>query len=572
MLRLYQRHAVRKTTLLDGMWRFKTDEGRSGLSGGWNKSLPGDAQDMPVPSCWNNELGLYAYEGLAWYETEITTAKETVNLVFGAVTGQAEVYLDGRHLGGHYGGFTRFEFLVRGLTAGKHTLTVSVDNTHDDFNTLPLSKVDWYHYGGITRSVEMMELEDAWIKSCRIGYAFENGGKDVRLDFTVTLENLRTQALSRSLRIRLGDAALSSIPVQWQGETTVKATGRIQNVRRWDVGSPNLYTVHFDIGDDDLMERTGFREIRAENKKILLNGRELFIKGVNRHEEHPDWGFAFPLKLMKKDLEIVKDLGCNAVRGAHYPNSELFLDYCDQVGVLFWEEIPLWGFPEEVIKNPVIRERGLHMLEEMVTRDNPHPSIIIWGLHNEIDTSTQAAYDLTEAFAAKVKSLDNSRLLAYASNHGLNDVCFSLVDVICINQYNGWYEGGLETWPAFLKELKEKLRKDGQDQKPLLLSEFGAGGIYGDCTFEGPKWTENYQETYLDYTIRLFMADKDISGMYVWQLCDIRTARELELGRPRSFNNKGLMNEYRKPKMAYWAVKKLFHGQCETDSDAEPRR
>lgn len=100
------------------------------------------------------------------------------------------------------------------------------------------------------------------------------------------------------------------------------------------------------------------------------------------------------------------------------------------------------------------------------------------------------------------------------------------------------------------------------------MSEFGAGGIYGDCTFEGPKWTENYQETYLDYTIRLFMADKDISGMYVWQLCDIRTARELELERPRSFNNKGLANEYRKPKMAYWAVKKLFHERCEMDSDA----
>jgi len=261
---------------------------------------------------------------------------------------------------------------------------------------------------------------------------------------------------------------------------------------------------------------------------------------------------------MKKDLDIIKQLGCNTIRGSHYPNAPVFLDLLDQEGFLFWEEIPMWGFGEEALADPLTLERGLQMHQQMIKRDYHHPSIIIWGLHNEIDSRTEAAFNLTKAFAEKVRSLDQSRPITYATMYPLDDVCLSLVDIVSINKYFGWYEGEIEDWIRFLQTMKDKLKHEGLATMPILISEFGAGAIYGDSTFESAKWTENFQLQYLDSAIKIFLNDPDVNGMYIWQYCDIRSSKELEMGRPRSFNNKGIVNEYRKPKAAYWKVKELF--------------
>lgn len=559
MVRLFNRSAKRKVSTLDGLWKFKIDPECKGVLEKWYENFPEDGMEAIVPSCWNNELGLYEYEGLAWYKTTFTTTKANVNLLFHAVTGQAEVYLDGKHLGGHYGGFTGFNFVVENLSAGEHTLVVAVDNTHDDLNTIPLAKVDWFHYGGITRSVELMELDEVWICDCRIDYVLDRERKNAQVQFAVELENLSGKKQERQLSIYAGEEKVYSASVVVEGCITVKTDPvEMKDIKLWDISQPNLYYFRFEIEEDDLIERTGFRTIKAENRKILLNGREIYLQGVNRHEDHPDWGFAMPLKLMKKDMDIIKNLGCNAIRGSHYPNAKAFLDYCDQEGVLFFEEMPMWQYFEVHFKNPLIHERGLKMLEEMVKRDYHHPSIIIWSVHNEIATEHPLAFDLTKEFVDKVRSIDTTRLISYASSHTLEDICFSLVDVICVNKYFGWYVGELEAWHAFLKDLKEKLERKGLGDKPIIMSEFGAAGIYGDSTFEAPKWTENYQEKYLEYTLKLFKEDPDISGAYIWQYCDIRSAKELALGRARSFNNKGIVNEYRKPKMAYWMVQRIF--------------
>ena len=294
--------------------------------------------------------------------------------------------------------------------------------------------------------------------------------------------------------------------------------------------------------------------------KLLLNNKEITLKGINRHEDHPDWGFAMPLNLMKKDLDIIKNLGCNAIRGSHYPNAPIFLDLLDQEGILFWEEIPMWGFPEHALQDPLTLERGLSMHELMIKRDYHHPSIIIWGLHNEVDTRTQAAYKVTKAFAEKIRSLDTTRPITYATMHPLEDICLSLVDLISINKYFGWYHDRIEQWQNFLHQFKVKMKTEGLTGKPIIISEFGAGALYGENTFEQQKWSENFQDAYLDYTLNLFLNDPDIIGTYIWQYCDIRSAKELEMNRPRSFNNKGIVNEYRKPKQAYWTVQKLYTG------------
>lgn len=559
MVRLFKRYNLRKSTILDGVWQFKTDPNNEGLAQKWYERFPEDNMGVVIPSCWNNELGLYDYEGQAWYKTIFSTTQKNFNLHFYGVTGLCTVYVDGKQVGTHYGGFTGFEVLIKDLEVGQHTLVLAVDNTHDDLNTIPLAKVDWFHYGGITRSVELMDLGNVWIKDYRIDYKLSNALNNANLSFDVTLEGLKDEAYKRNLCIYIDENKVYSTTVEGKGLLKLNVRDiTLENLKLWDVDSPNLYNIRFEIEDDDIIDRIGFRDIKVENNKILLNGKEIYLKGVNRHEDHPEWGFSVPLKLMKKDIDIIKNLGCNTIRGSHYPNAPIFLDYLDQEGILFWEEIPMWGFPEAPLKNPLIMERGLLMHEEMVKRDLHHPSIIMWGMHNEIDTRTDAAYAITKAFSEKVRSLDTSRPLTFATMFPLEDICLPLVDIISINKYFGWYHDNLEGWATFLSDFKVKLTKEKLEHMAVIISEFGAGAIYGDRTFEGPKWTENYQDKYLEYTLNLFHKDPIISGTYIWQFCDIRSSKELELGRPRSFNNKGILNEYRKPKMAYWTVQKIY--------------
>ncbi|MFW6264922.1 MAG: glycoside hydrolase family 2 protein, partial [Bacillota bacterium] len=530
MNRLFKRHYKRETRLLDGVWKFKIDPENKGLKEKWFQGLPDDCDDIVVPSCWNNEMGLYHYEGKAWYETSFETKSKNISLAFHGFTGQIEIYLDGKKYDSHYGGFSGYNCLIKDIETGEHKLIVLLENTHDEINTIPLSRVDWFHYGGLFRSVELMELGDVWIKDYRIDYNLNESLTKATLDFYIELESFNSDIVKRRLGILINNEEIYSKEVEIKGETVINIENLAkEDIKLWDIGQGNLYKVHMQVEDDDIVEKIGFRKIEIKDKNLLLNGKAVELKGVNRHEDHPDWGFALPFKIMKKDMDIIKEMGCNAIRGSHYPNAEIFLDYCDQKGILFWEEIPMWGFPEKALENPLVLERGLDMHEKMLRRDCHHPSIIIWGMHNEIDTRTEAGYKLSKAFVEKVRELDDSRPLTYATMHPLEDICYELVDIVSVNKYYGWYEK-MEGWEYLLRDLKTKLIEEDLEDMPIIMSEFGAGAIYGESTFEAPKWTETYQRDYLDYTLKLFKNDPDIIGTYIWQYCDIRTAAELEMG------------------------------------------
>ena len=263
---------------------------------------------------------------------------------------------------------------------------------------------------------------------------------------------------------------------------------------------------------------------------------------------------------MKRDVGIIKNMNCNMIRGSHYPNPEILLDYFDETGMLFWEEIPMWGFREVPLGNPLIMERGLKMHQEMIDRDYHHPSIIIWGLHNEIDTSCENAYEITKAFSQLVRKNDSSRLITYASNRHGRDICFEFADIISVNIYPGWY-GGQETdkgCEALMNKILDNIDRTNSSSKPLIISEFGAGGIFGQSTFKHAKWTEQYQAELMKTLIPKFFNEYNVCGTFVWQYCDIYTAFEKEMERPRTFNNKGMVDEYRRPKFAYYTVKDIY--------------
>ncbi|OCT14650.1 beta-glucuronidase [Paenibacillus pectinilyticus] len=567
MIRTFQQHNLRPTRILNGLWDFITDPDNKGVSEGWASQFPVGSKKSVVPSCWNNELGTYDYIGAAWYRTHFDTTREAnIRLVFEGILHHADVYVDGQHIGYHFGGFTQFAMILPHLTKGKHELVIRVDNTVD-WQTLPTDIADWHSYGGIIRSVELQELPDVYIDTMKIDYQLKDNVADVQLQ--ISLSSLSHEDSSVEVSATTEGLSLSAahVLVVAGQSTQLTLSGSLADIQRWDVGQPALYTFTVTAGEDDLIDRTGFRTVEVQGSDILLNGKKLYLQGVNRHEEHPEWGFAFPPKLMLKDLDILSDMGCNIVRGSHYPQSQFWIDLLDEHGMLLWSEIPMWGcfMSVETLASPIFRERGVHMLEEMISRDYHHPSIIFWGAHNEIDTRTEEALELTKAFVGKIRSMDTSRLVTYATMHPEQDIVLSYFDVIGINKYYGWYEGSVDGFGTMLQNYYLNAEKQGAGGKPVIMSEFGAAGIFGDAGWEPRLFSEDYQAEVVTRALKIFRDDPRIVGTLIWHFADIRvdvrSDRPYFRDRARSFNNKGLLSEYRKPKLAYRLVKEIYRSE-----------
>ena len=333
MIRTFQQHRLRKSSLLNGLWDFVFDKNNVGLTEAWHTRFPSEFDQVPVPACWNNELGKFDYEGVAWYRTRVTCEEAGhLRLLFHAVLGHADVYWDGEHLGYHFGGYTPFDFTIPNVTAGEHEIIVRTDSTLER-NTIPTHAVDWFHYGGIIRPVELQRLDDVSIARMRITYDMTgDSSADVRIALTLRSMSDASTEVPVSL-YRDGELFYSEVVHVPACETIELNVGQAwTNVKRWEPENPALFLIGAVAGNDDMIDRIGFRTVETRNKKILLNGKELYLQGVNRHEEHPEWGFAFPNKLMTKDLDIIMQMGCNTVRGSHYPQSEYWLDLLDETG------------------------------------------------------------------------------------------------------------------------------------------------------------------------------------------------------------------------------------------------
>ena len=561
MTRLFPEHHIRKVQSLSGAWSFLIDPQDLGIKENWFAGLT-DGETVIVPSVWNNESHLLNYEGVAWYEKRFYTKGGCLRFCFDAVMTEATVWLDGELLGEHYGGFTAFEFIVPDVDEGEHILTVRVDNRFDA-HSIPQKKVDWYHYGGITRDVSVETLEGICVLSYRMDYTLSDNITSLTGVVSVDCYNSNVHNSEEKLTVMIGDTCVYDEIVEISGssyQTIVLPEFSLNDIRLWDVGKPELYDVVFKTECDDLRDRVGFRKIETANGKILLNGKSVEIRGVNRHEEHADFGMAFPIARMKHDIDLIKDLSCNAIRGAHYPNSKAFLDFLDEQGIMFWSEIPIWGvgFSEEALADPIVVSRGLEMHKEMVKQYFNHPSIIMWGMHNEIFAYTQAAYDMSKLYYSYLKKNGGNRLVVYAACHVMTDICLEFSDVLCINLYYGWYNGGLETWQPELDAFRERCKTLGIDDRPVIMSEFGAAALYGFHDTECTKWSEEFQADLLKFCLTLFHERSEMVGSFVWQFCDVRACGEMGLTRARGYNNKGILNENRRPKTAYYTVKECY--------------
>ena len=288
---------------------------------------------------------------------------------------------------------------------------------------------------------------------------------------------------------------------------------------------------------------------------ILINGDPVSLRGVNRHEDHPEWGHAQPPRLQELDLDLIQDGGFDTVRTSHYPNHPRFLDMCDERGVLVIEEIPYWPFDAERFERSGVLDRGKAMLRELIDRDRHHPSVFAWSVTNECDNGETGVYDATEELASLARERDDRPVTLATNNFGAGrggeDPCLELVDFACLNDYPGWYTDG--EWPDLIEHVRERY-----PDLPILMSEFGAGAVWGEHTRENQKWSEGYQADLLENAVEAFEAADPVVGFTIWQYCDTRTDPRNWYSRPKTKNNKGIVDEYRRPKDAYHRIADLL--------------
>jgi beta-glucuronidase len=329
----------------------------------------------------------------------------------------------------------------------------------------------------------------------------------------------------------------------------------------WSPDAPNLHMLDVRLGQDDMRERFGIRQIAVADQQILINGDAVRLLGFNRHEIHPEFGHGLPDSLLITDLQLLRDMGCNFVRGSHYPQDVRFLDLCDEYGLCVWSESIGWQHTAEHLTDPHYIAAQMTNIDEMVAASFNRPSVIMWGIQNESHSEDPACRPAYEQFIGHLRALDPSRPVTFASNHPFDDVCMDLADIISVNAYPGWYRGELESIPVQLDQIAAHIDAEGHAHKPLIISEIGAGAMYGWRDSHATRWSEQYQNALLEIVIRhLFFNRERYAGLAIWQFGDIRSSQEAgrALGRPGTFNHKGVVDPYRRPKQAYGTVRALF--------------
>ena len=553
MIRAFDTHKIRKVhELSSSLWDFHTmpEEG------------PSACFPIAVPGCWETYPLTRTYRGKASYEKEFE-AEGHIRLAFEGVSHTAEVFLDGQPVAQHYNAYTPFEAVIPDLKKGQHHLKVLVTNAYGPGSTLHIPN-DYQTYGGITRSVTLECLQDAFISGLhftpvRVGEGW-HGNTDI------SVRNLSGADFSGTLELMLGDRTILARPV------AVPAHGQISlllsdllfsDVQSWAPDTPSLYLLSAVLKDsndtpvDDLIERIGFREVKTEGTRILLNGQPIKFRGFCRHEDHPEFGCAIPFQTMYHDLSMIRDLGANAIRTVHYPNDPLFLDLCDELGLLVWEEGHARALTEEQMADPLFMQQSTECIREMITAHYNHPCIVIWGFLNECASDTPFGKTCYLRHRDLIRELDPTRPCSFATCHKMTDLCLGLPDLVSFNIYPEWYED--EPASVFLDRLIKWIDTDTEGAgKPFLITETGAGAIYGYRDPAHVKWSEEYQADALKNQLRSILSNERCSGVFIWQFCDVRVSDEWFFSRPRTMNNKGVVDEYRRPKLCCEVVKEMF--------------
>ena len=549
MKRLFETHHIRTVTELDGMWDFKME--------GIDKQYR-----LPVPSVWEQHPDFLSYRGKGTYTRKVYVRHDgNVRLEFKGVSHTADVYFDGVFAAHHYNAFTPFSMIINNVQKGWHEIVVEVDNTFGEHSALHTPN-DYYTYGGITRPVVMETISDAWIKNIQFTPYFKNNKWGARIE--VLIANVSGDERNVTVRVTVaGKELVTGVNIGANDETLTLFDEEFDDIKPWTQNEPNLYYISavLSVGGeeiDDLIDRVGFRTVEVKDTRIYINGEPVFFKGFNRHEDYATDGCAVTLQHMVQDMDLMQDMNANAVRTCHYPNDERFLDLCDERGIFVWEENHARGFGLEQMQNPNFERQCEDCIREMIENHYNHPSIVIWGILNECAAETEEGRRMYSRQYDQIRSMDTSRPVTSATCRHFTDITLDLPDVVSFNMYTNWYEND-DIADRNNREI-EWIKKSGGGNKPIIVSELGAGAIYGYRDRSKCKWSEEFQAELIRESLEVYMNDERICGTFIWQFADCRVTEDggWFATRARCRNNKGIVDEYRRPKLAYDTVKEIF--------------
>jgi len=411
--------------------------------------------------------------------------------------------------------------------------------------------------------VELHALGEVWSEGVRV-VTEDYAGRKLSLEVGYGAKDAPGET---ELQVRFdGEVVLEEVVGLIEASGEIRRRMEVPEAELWSPEEPNLHMVEVRLGGDDMRARVGIRQVRREGRQILLNDKPVRLLGVNRHESHPQIGHGLPDAMLVADGQLVRDLGCNFVRGAHYPQDVRWLDLCDEMGFMVWSEVLGWQHTAQHLTDPHFMQAQLTNLEEMVASAFNHPSVIVYGILNESRSDDAECRPGYERLLSRLRELDATRLVTYTATRPEKDLCLDLVDVIAVDCYPGWYDERPENIPQYLDGIADTIESRGFDDKPLMIAEIGAGAIWGWRDWHAGYWSEQYQVRLLETEMRHLLAEESRwCGMTIWQLCDCRTSETTgrALGRPRNFNNKGIVDEYRRPKMAYELVRSYYRGARE---------
>lgn len=506
---------------------------------------------MKVPGDWNTQdPRLFFYEGTVWFERSFHYTKtpgRRVLLYFGGVNYDSHIYVNGKKAGHHTGGFTAFNFDVTDeLKDGENFVVVKVDNKrHAD--AVPTQIFDWWNYGGITRDVLLVEVSEHYLEN----YTLRIDNQDFkRMEFSAHLN----QALAgEKVRLRIPELKIDKT-FETNPEGVVVASWKA-SPKLWSPEDPKLYHVELIYNEETLTDEIGFRSIRTEGKKLLLNGRPIFLKGISMHEEKAyGGGRANSTSDAHLLLSWAKELGCNFVRFAHYPHNEHAVREAERMGILLWSEIPCyWTI---AWTNESTYQNAQSQLRDMILRDQNRANIIIWSIANETPHSAERDRFLSR-LSTYAKSLDSSRLISMAMEvtsaknyvNRLNDNMNQYVDVVSFNQYVGWYRD-VNDAPKMTWEIPY--------DKPVIVSEFGGGAKYGLHGEKNQRWTEEFQENLYKENVAMLDKIDGLAGTTPWILKDFRSPRRVLPGVQDYYNMKGLFSDKGEKKKAFFVLKEWY--------------
>jgi beta-glucuronidase len=510
---------------------------------------------LNVPGDWNSQReSLLFYEGSVWYKRSFDyskSPKKRLFVHFGAANYSAYVYLNGEELGHHEGGFTPFDFEITDrVKPTDNFLVLRVNNTRAK-DAVPTVNTDWWNYGGITRPVSLIEVPETFIQ-----------------DYSVQLDKGSTHQIKGWLQIN-GPQPKENITIRIPEAGINKtyqtdASGHVEfsfaaDLTLWSPENPKLYAVEISTEGDHLTDRIGFRSIAVQGTDILLNGKPIFLRGVSVHEEAP----LHPGRSWSEDdartlLVWAKELGCNFVRLAHYPHNEAMLRMADQMGVLVWEEVPVyWTIQWE---NPNTLHNAQSQLGELIMRDHNRAALIIYSVANETPIGEARNHFLSQLIQ-QAHSTDPTRLVSAALQANevdegnrlsiqINDPLANELDVMGNNEYIGWYSHSIADL--------DRTDWTSKYNKPLIMSEFGADALFGKHGDTQVRFTEEYQESLYEHQIAMLKRISFLRGTTPWILKDFRSPRRTLPGIEDYFNRKGLVSDHGEKKKAFFVLQKFY--------------